>query len=350
MSDLTFEKDIIDPILDIISENINYLTQPENLPQLAKLGYMYDTLWYVGRVCYGSDGQIQKGYDCEDNPKYKLEVCNVGTEEQFDLIYDAWGMHISNNKVTFEQLRTKVLEGRELSEFDKFNLKPQKTLDDWLYIMTHPEYLYRQLYPNRRRALSQAMCTIGTGYGFKNGYRFKQASGADQDKSSYGDWENAIFALKIQEKIESLLENPMLKEAMDTTCVWYDGVKRKEAIRDSKYIYETLCNLSEGDNPDYEKFLQKYMDGTIFKELDKMLGKPKVKEEDKYTVYYPISEYSIISKVDADSHESYIKGAIEICQDILAHLEEETSREYGSRNNIPFAEEFLKRDWVQKYL
>ena len=51
-----FEENIIDPILTLIRENQEYLTQPENLPQLAKLGWMYNTLWYAGRVCWGYDG------------------------------------------------------------------------------------------------------------------------------------------------------------------------------------------------------------------------------------------------------------------------------------------------------
>ena len=77
-----FEENIIDPILSCIRDNQEYLTQPENLPQLAKLGYIYNTLWYDGRICWGYDGILrgnakttdedgeETGYsDCEDNPK-----------------------------------------------------------------------------------------------------------------------------------------------------------------------------------------------------------------------------------------------------------------------------------------
>jgi hypothetical protein len=48
-----YEKNVIDPILKIIKDNQEYLTQPENLPQLAKLGFLYNTLWYAGRICWG---------------------------------------------------------------------------------------------------------------------------------------------------------------------------------------------------------------------------------------------------------------------------------------------------------
>ena len=110
-----FEEKIIDPILTLIRENQEYLTQPENLPQLAKLGYMYNTLWYSGRVCWGYDGILidpsiikslktadegdmdedDENYpyrfvSCEDNPKYKIEACEPQNDEIENLIYDAW--------------------------------------------------------------------------------------------------------------------------------------------------------------------------------------------------------------------------------------------------------------------
>lgn len=93
-----FEKLIIDPILKLIKKHQLYLTQPENLPQLAKLGYMYNTLWYAGRQCWGNDGLLQgkkNAYDCEDNPKYKIEAVEPKTKEIENLVYDAWGMHVS---------------------------------------------------------------------------------------------------------------------------------------------------------------------------------------------------------------------------------------------------------------
>ena len=48
MAKRKFETRVINPILNTIAKNLDYLTQPENLGQLAKLGYMYDTLWYTG--------------------------------------------------------------------------------------------------------------------------------------------------------------------------------------------------------------------------------------------------------------------------------------------------------------
>ena len=81
-----FEENIIDPILILIRDNQEYLTMPENLPQLAKLGYMYNTLWYDGRLCWGSDGILldpilkkeieESDYDDDDeNNPYQWISC-----------------------------------------------------------------------------------------------------------------------------------------------------------------------------------------------------------------------------------------------------------------------------------
>lgn len=62
----SFEQDVIDPILECIRDNQDYLCQDENLPQLAKLGYMYNFLWYAGRMCWGSEGIIRASNEIYD--------------------------------------------------------------------------------------------------------------------------------------------------------------------------------------------------------------------------------------------------------------------------------------------
>jgi hypothetical protein len=63
---MQYEERIIDTILNVIKDNQTYLTQKKNLPQLAKLGYMYNTLWYGGR-CASYDGVIDKKVYAEDD-------------------------------------------------------------------------------------------------------------------------------------------------------------------------------------------------------------------------------------------------------------------------------------------
>ena len=48
-----FKKLVIDPILKTIKTYQEYLTKPKKLPQLAKICYIYNTLWYHGRIFWG---------------------------------------------------------------------------------------------------------------------------------------------------------------------------------------------------------------------------------------------------------------------------------------------------------
>lgn len=130
-----FEKNVIDVILNTIKDNQVYLTQKENLPQLAKLGFMYNTLWYNGRICWGYNGIINSSTDendeeyygqCEDNPKYKIEMCEPINKEIDYLIYDAWGMHIGMDSLeehpNWEDFSKIINGGVELSDLQRLTI------------------------------------------------------------------------------------------------------------------------------------------------------------------------------------------------------------------------------------
>jgi len=48
-----FREDIGKVVFEVLSiPEVKYLTKKENTPQLAKLGYIYNTLWYGGRMSW----------------------------------------------------------------------------------------------------------------------------------------------------------------------------------------------------------------------------------------------------------------------------------------------------------
>ncbi len=194
-----FEKNIIDVILNLIKDNQEYLTQPENLPQLAKLGFMYNALWYAKQTLtleqkkeYGIGEDEEADYDdCEDNPKYKIEMCEPIDDEIDELIYDAWGMHVDNNPdpITWDKFINLIKNGRELNDFDLKMLKVNKTFDEWVDVLTDTRYSYK--YENRKDVANDLMCVIGVGYKLnKNGFIIQ----TDNGDNFYGDWENAKFS------------------------------------------------------------------------------------------------------------------------------------------------------------
>lgn len=307
MQEQKFEERIIDKLLEVISVNLDYLTQPENIPALGKLGHIYNRLWYAGRFAYGYEGRLRKDNQCDENPKYKLEVCDVGTPEQYDLVYDAWGMHITMEEkipLNFDNFKNLILNGKNITELDKKMGKLNKTIDDWVEIKTDENYRYKSLYPDRKSVVDHLLCTIGNGYGYKNGFVFKEAGGADINMELYFNWENATFPKHIQEVVDFILEDEEVKKALDfehvESIVFYE--KREEDLFNEDFI-----------TPD----------------------------TNKYKPYYPICDYSIITMFDENTHDSYIKAAIEICKDIL----ENSSLERES--NVKFANSFLNKDFIK---
>lgn len=328
---MQYEERIIDTILNTIKKHQVYLTQKENLPQLAKLGYMYNTLWYGGRCASydkvipkvaldEGDGKIYYYDQCDDNPKYKIEMCDPENEEIENYIYDAWGMHVDNGYgpgwKEFHEIMTK---GEKLSPLTEKYLKPNKTFDEWVEIMTNPDYAYSEMFPTRRSVADYLLCVIGNGYGFKNGFVIQEAGGADQDSTDYGDWKNAKFRPDIQAIVDTIINDPEVKLVLE-----HIDVKREE-----HRLKEEAKEIATFGMP-YKDWL-KSKEG---KKIGRMLGGSK-----KYNPYYPICNYSIITKINEKSDPSYLKAAIEICEEILAHEKEESKRS----ENVKFAKKFLAK-------
>lgn len=330
---MEYEERIIDTILNTIKDNQVYLTQKENLPQLAKLGYMYNTLWYSGRSA-SHDGVIPKGelveddgsiyhYDqCDDNPKYKIEMCDPESEEIENYIYDAWGMHVSDGYGPgLEEFFQTMTVGKPLSRLDLKLLKPNKTFDEWVEIKTDPDYQYAHMYPDRRSVADHLLCVIGNGYGFKNGFVIEEASGADQDTTDYGDWQNAKFREDIQEIVNTIMADPDIEKVL-----------RHITVKNEEYTKEKLEKEIKSFGMPYREFLK----SDRFK---KLFGKTEKKKE-----YYPICNYSIITMIDEKSDPSYIKAGIEICEDLLENAPHYNQYQKDQCDyQTKFAKEFLDK-------
>jgi hypothetical protein len=334
---MKYEERIIDTILNVIKDNQIYLTQKENLPQLAKLGYMYNTLWYGGRcasydgvidkmVCTEDDGETFEYPQCDENPKYKIEMCEPENDDIENYIYDAWGMHVSNGYGPgWEEFSQIMTSGKPLSEIEIKLLKPNKTFDEWVDVLTDPNYRYSSLYSDRREVANHLLCVIGNGYGFKNGFVINEASGADQDSTDYGDWMNAKFREDIQAIVDTIITDSEVQKVL-----------RYIDVKDSIYKAEKLAQEIKSFGMTYEEFLKS-------DEYKKMQSK-----FDKKFEYYPICSYSIIKKINKKSDPSYIKAGIEICEDILANPPQykENYNKYQKDQcdeQVKFAQNFLNK-------
>lgn len=334
---MNYEKRIIDTILNTIKDNQVYLTKKENLPQLAKLGYMYNTLWYGGRVAsyegvidkkvYVEDnGETWEGEQCDDNPKYKIEMCEPKNEKIEDYIYDAWGMHVSNDYGPgWEEFHQIMTSGKPLSEIEVKLLKPNKTFDEWVEILTDPNYRYSSIYPNRQAVADHLLCVIGNGYEFKNGFIIAGAGGADQDTTDYGDWSNAKF----REDIQVIVDTIMADQEVEKVLKHID-------VKSSEYKAEKLAEEIKAFGMSYKEFLK----SDDYKKM-------QIRFERRFE-YYPISGYSIIKKINKNSDPSYIKVGLEICKYILSNPPK-YGKDYNKYqkdqcdNQLKFAINFIKK-------
>jgi hypothetical protein len=349
-----YEKLIINPILKVIEKNQDYLCKLENLPQLSKLGYMFDNLWYAGRVCYGYHGLIKKGNSCENNPKYEIgDNIKYNSVENENLIYDAWVMHVTNegHDNDYETFKKFILEGRKLSDFEIQLRKPNKTFDEWVNVLTNKEYKYSGIYSDRQSVANHLLCTIGNGYGYnqKTGMVIMKASGADQDQDLYGQWENAVFEPSILKVVNQILDVPECKISLDaySNIIINSREERKKKEREDRFKF--FGNLLPSINKrriELGKTPLSIDDDNLYNYIEDSLN-IKNTIQPKFE-YYPICDYSIIMKLDKNSHTSYIKAALEICESIVADPPEikKDFNQYqiDERNKvIIFCENFIKK-------
>jgi len=316
-----FEIKVTNKILNLVKLNTKYLTLSENLPQLAKLLFSFDFLYQVGRLCYGYQGIIQKYGYCEDNFLDKVECCYSGDLEKDNLIYGAFGIHITN-KIEILPMSDfyKILFGSSLlslqfsSVLETKELKKNKTWEEWEEIFLLKDYNF--IGSEKRRIADHILCTIGTGYEYKDGFIYERVA-RGINKEIYGDWKNSILNFKIEKKLLNIVNTPEVASAVNISFDYIEQFKKEE---ERKKIEKEISLFGMP--------LNQYR-----------LKNPKLIKESlkSYEPYYPICEYSPIYKFDENSHPSYLKIGSEICKDILNH------RELESSENIEFAEKFLNR-------
>lgn len=322
-----YEKEITRKILKTIEKYQEYLTQPENLPQLAKLGFLFSYLYRAGRVAYGYTGYIEKGDVCENNPKDELESIDYKDEDSESLIYDAWGMHDIDETKNYEEFVQYIKEGRQLSAFDKMLMAPNKTMEDWLIVRLDERYKYFDPSADKFQVYNYLLCVIGNGYGLnKNGFVYLEASGADQDQDDYGDWENAKFEPKIQKVVDKILINPLVKPAVNCFHKLVCDEQTKK-LNEERKAFNGLT-------------YKEYLGSDAHKAVEERLGMTKT-----FQNWYPISDYSIMYEVfnGKKASQSVVNACIEIAEDILRQEKANPKKDRHFADNLKFAKKFLKK-------
>jgi hypothetical protein len=155
--------DASDDILSIVNGNLEYLTKKNNLPQLGFLMWTWENVYHLGRIASEekSLNMPDLKYQCGNNPKYEIEdgyKLDYKNEEQEDIVYSAWSNavdeiygHRDENRYHSTEMILNMVEPtltKEEQEFQILSNKVNKTMDEWIQLLTDKRYEYSSLYPD----------------------------------------------------------------------------------------------------------------------------------------------------------------------------------------------------------
>jgi hypothetical protein len=324
----SFEKAVIVKLLRTVEANEEYLTKEENLPQMAKIGYALEVLHKVNAICYGDEGKIKKARCQVKSVRDLLEETIIDTKPS--KIYDGWVMHLSERMEfpALDDFKKLIYEGYKLSKTETLLIKPKKTFDEWVDLLTSEEYTYQSIYPNRRKVAAQLLFFQNRQYVYKDGF-IEGAISYESLVSDFGDWKNAILPEKTLKQITEILELPMVKEAFEVTYKVIE--KRKTEKSESEKSNDKLRELIRENRILLDK-------AGLLDEFDAM----QRKHDEIPTIIF--SGESPITQFTEQTHQSYIDAGIEMCKFILDHKANYSKIGYSDENLfLPFCEKFLER-------
>lgn len=344
---------------------------------LAWLMHQYECLDMTSRFI-DEDGDVYWG-----NPKYPLielgdelkEELGKDGEDYGNLIYDAWGVGVSNDG--------------GLSVYSNAECKKNKTMEDYFKLYLDPNYKYTSIYANEHSVENQLICVIGNGMDWnKDGFMcYEGPSGCDETQFYNFQFCTGVIPKRIKNKL------PHLKDSFIQKSMKF--MKRKRYIHrvkeELRYIYGSVDDgvikaILKLDPKQKKKDLKKMgwdkglelwshltdiaMTPTERKKKNKeqkKINKENKKKEKEYqankaaekrkneierAIYYPMcKQHSKLCTMPENAHESYVKAGIRISARILSNPYEETDTHNGKKNkreNPEIALTFLKK-WADSY-
>jgi len=247
----------------------------------------------------------------KNNGDYKDMVISSGdklpSEEDGKLLYDAWGHSLHHDFF-------------DTNPNWPLNLKPNKTLDDWIELLPDKRHRWHLIYSTPFSVKNHLLCVTGNGYGW-NSHGFIAEMPGETDSIIFSGYTRAEGKIRadIKEKIRNCFSNSNLKSGVE------EYLKGVESNANRIYAGEDWDAVL-----DPRFFELRELSAELKKELKKK--KPEII---KYG-YSSISHYSGLSTMPSNAHESYIHAGEEIAKNIISDKEQHK----GSR---ALAQKFLKK-------
>ena len=155
---------------------------------------------------------------CGGNPKYPIMDAGnerrgqIKDENDSSLLYDAWAVCISN-EAEFPDVKPNA---------DPRWMQLNKTMQDWIDLLTNPDYRYSGLYSDEYRVRDHLLCTIGNGYEWNKDGFLDTAGPSDVPDSifhGYTRCENEVRK-DLRERIIKYRSHPYIKASVDQYMEW----------------------------------------------------------------------------------------------------------------------------------
>lgn len=298
-------------LLDLVVKNISYFEQ--HLPELAWVMMHYEATIQMAR----------SKFDDYVNPKDAiLDLTDIPQKHQ-DLIYDAWGVSVSNHGDFNDPIFGPALLR-----------KPNKTVTEWIKLQSNPKFQYHSLYPNRQRILDSLLCVNGTGrkwIEFEGKSYIAEVGPAGCNELLFSGFTQAGKTIR-----------PDLKARVQKLTAGF-GVEAR--IRQGIASAKKLAN--GWDRHVLTGKITKPKQNKVYKMLVRLqndMGYKAVTPDKAEPDYYPICEYANIENMPANAHESYKLAALVVCAEILLYPKARNFKE-----NQKYAKKFLAKHGYSKW-
>lgn len=309
-------------IISVVQDNIRYLL--ENPKQLAWCLLCYDLMHLAVRKSTSIYTNNPK-YIFTDNPEKDWPGLN---ENELDLLYEAWGVTVSND----------IPRDR----CGKLAPKPNMTLDEWVTLKSDPDYIYNSC-RNKNQIADCILCNAGSGMDWnKDGYIVEGHDGFDESIFyGYSQAENEV-PLKIRRKIKRICNDRRIRLWFEN--LYQSAVEFNQLTNIQKNKVTTYLLLSRNrelfKRPGYLLKIIRDAKNNIFQEniLDELNKINKIFEKNRKEfeespapksekiiameegrLLYPFSEKSSpIGNIPDNAHSSYIEAAIVIAKRVLS--------------------------------
>jgi len=338
-TDYAFDK-LWKDLLAVSVKHMEYLL--EHPKELAYIYWKYDRLLNSCRFI-GQGGE---------NPKYPISEIEEEAIEKYGekyngIVYDAWGFSVSNDGFPFDD--DDVTDERVTNPLYELQSKQNKTMEEWIQLMTDKNYEYHSLYPNLWSVLNYLLCVIGTGFGWnKEGFIIEEGA-ADSDSTIFS---NALFegrpSGELKKDLDVIFESENYKKLI--------AFRKEHNIR-SRSIKNQEKNFHKESNEILEKIEKFKKEIQAKKDSGELITDAELKllevfsnddtstQESKSQTFYPLSkEYSLLCKMPKNAHESYIKYGTDVAWDILKNSSEEKE---NKRQALAFLQKFDKHTDVK---